>query len=227
MKNKTDETIETYDNIAYEYIEYSKRKGLLSNVQFKKEMEILVNNLKAGSKILDVGTAIGNYPRYLTEICNKDFDVTGIDSSPRLIAFARNNAPKANFKVMDMRNLDYPENSFDGIISLATLIHVTDEDALKILDKFDMMLKPNGLFIISVMEYLDGDKELYVKEPFNPRYNTYFNRYTKDFFKDWCYTKKYTVLQIIDNPVFNPNDIKAPGLTKNRFSIIARKEERG
>ena len=37
----------------------------------------------------------------------------------------------------------------------------------------------------------------------------------------------HTVLQIIDNPVFNPNDIKAPGLTKNRFSIIARKEERG
>ena len=29
------------------------------------------------------------------------------------------------------------------------------------------------------MEHINGEKEIYEKEPFNPKYNTYFNRYTK------------------------------------------------
>lgn len=182
MKNIIDETIETYDNIVNEYIEYFNSKDLHGNVQFQREIDILVDNLKNGSSILDVGTATGDYPKYLTEKSNKDFKITGIDSSKNMIEVARKNAPKASFEVMDIRKLDYPENSFDAILCLATLIHVNDEEALKILDKFDRVLKSKGIIIINVMEHLSGNKELYVKEPFNPKYNTYFNRYTKDFF---------------------------------------------
>ncbi len=224
MKNKTDETIETYDNIANEYIEYFKAQDLHGNVQFQKEIDILVDNLVKGSKILDVGTSMGNYPKYLTEKCNKDYEVIGIDSSKNLIEFARKNAPKATFEEMDMRKLNFPDHSFDSIICLATLIHVNDEDALKILDKFNLLLKFNGLIIINVMEHLDGEKELFVKEPFNPNYNTYFNRYPKKFFIDWFSSKKYEILKIIDNPLINTDEVKAPRLTKNRFSIIARKK---
>lgn len=182
VKNIIDETIETYDNIVNKYIEYFNSKDLHGNVQFQREIDILVDNLKNGSSILDVGTATGDYPKYLTEKSNKDFKITGIDSSKNMIEVARKNAPKASFEVMDIRKLDYPENSFDAILCLATLIHVNDEEALKILDKFDRVLKSKGIIIINVMEHLSGNKELYVKEPFNPKYNTYFNRYTKDFF---------------------------------------------
>ena len=56
-----------------------------------------------------------------------------------------------------------------------------DDTAIKILEKFNLMLKTNGFIIINVMEYTNGNKEIYEKEPLNPKYNTYFNTYSKDF----------------------------------------------
>lgn len=141
MRDKTDETIDTYNNIVNEYIDYFNSKDLKGNVQFQKEIDILVKELEKGSKILDVGTAIGDYPKYLTEKCNKDFEVIGIDSSENMINVAMKKAPKAKFKVMDMRKIKFQEEYFNGIICLATLIHVNDAEAVKILENFDKMLK--------------------------------------------------------------------------------------
>jgi len=223
-KNKIDETIDTYNNIVEEYIDYFNSKDLHGNVQFQKEIDILINNLEEGSRILDVGTAIGDYPKYLTEKCNKNFKVIGVDSSENMIDIAIKNAPKASFKVMDMRSLDFSDNSFNAIICLATLIHVDDDTAVKILEKFDSMLKDNGLIIINVMEHTSGDKEIYEKEPFNPKYNTYFNRYTKTFFIDWFKEKDYEIIDIIDNPIFNSEKVKEPSVDTNQFSIIVKRK---
>lgn len=226
MEDKIAETIDTYNNIVEEYIDYFRSKDLHGNVQFQREIDVLVDYLKEGSKILDVGTAIGDYPKYLTEKCNKNFQVIGIDSSENMIKVAKEKAPKAVFEVMDMRELSYPKQSFDAIICLATLIHVDDATAIKILEKFDTILKDNGLIIINVMEYIDGEKELYDKEPFNPNYNTYFNRYTKDFFINWFKSKNYEILNIFDNPVFNTEEVKEPSADTNQFSIIVKKVEK-
>ena len=159
--DKIEETITTYNNIVEEYIQYFNSKDLHGNVQFQKEIDILVNQLEEGSSILDVGTATGDYPKYLTEKCNKHFKVTGIDSSINMINVARKKAPKANFQIMDMRELSMPKNSFDAIICLATLIHVDDNTAISILEKFDAILSSNGIIIINVMEHTSGDKEIY------------------------------------------------------------------
>lgn len=203
MNDKIAETIDTYNNIVEEYIDYFNSRDLHGKVQFQKEIDVLIENLKDGSRILDVGTAIGDYPKYLTEICNKDFEVIGIDSSFNMIKKAKTNAPKATFEVIDMRKLNYPKNSFDAIICFATLIHVDDTSALNILEKFDYMLKEGGIIIINAMEHIKGPKEICEKEPFNPKYNTYFNRYTKKFFLDWFKNMNYEVLNIFDNPLFN------------------------
>lgn len=224
MKDKIAETIDTYNNIVEEYIDYFNSKDLHGKVQFQKEIDVLVENLENRSKILDVGTAIGDYPKYLTESCNKDFEVIGVDSSENMINVAMKKAPKANFQVMDMRSLDFSDNSFNAIICLATLIHVDDDTAIKILEKFDSMLKANGLIIINVMEHINGNKEIYEKEPFNPKYNTYFNRYTKTFFTDWFKEKDYEIIDIIDNPIFNSEKVKEPSVDTNQFSIIVKKK---
>ena len=223
MKNKIDETINTYDNVVNEYIEYFNSKDLNGNVQFQKEIDILVNELEIGSKILDVGTATGDYPKYLTEKCNKNFEVLGIDSSKNMINVAIDKAPKAKFEVMDMRNIDFPDSSFDAILCLATLIHIDDSIAEKILKQFDLLLKVNGIIIVNVMEHVSGDKEIYVKEPFNPIYNIYFNRYKKDFFIKWFSNNNYKIIDIIDNPLFNSELVKEPTADTNQFSIIVKK----
>ncbi len=124
-----------------------------------------------------------------------------------MINVAKEKAPQAKFEVMDMRKINLPLHSFDAIICMATLIHVDDSEAYKILEKFDALLKEKGMIIINVMEYLNGEKEIFLKELFNPIYYTYFNQYDKKFFLNWFSKKGYKIIDIIDNPIFNTEQV--------------------
>lgn len=73
------------------------------------------------------------------------------------------------------------------------------------------------------MEHINGEKEIYEKEPFNPKYNTYFNRYKKEFFIEYFSNKGYKILNIFDNPIFNSEKVKEPTIDTNQFSIIVKK----
>ncbi len=87
--NKTDITVETYDSIVDEYVAYFKNKGFKGKVQFQKEIDYICSNLLIMQKIFDVGCAIGDYPKYLTESVRIIFDVIGIDSSKNMIEEAK------------------------------------------------------------------------------------------------------------------------------------------
>lgn len=111
------------------------------------------------------------------------------------------------------------------IICFAVLIHLNDEECIKVLDKFDEIIKNNGLLVINVMEWIKDEKEVFEDEPFNPKYKTYFNRYKKEFFIEYFKNKDYTVLEIIDNPLYNSSKVKGKVADANQFSIIVRKEK--
>lgn len=216
--DKTALTINTYDNIVEEYNKYFN-----NTVQFKKEIDYIVNQLKENSTILDAGCATGIYSKYLTEVVDKSFKVIGIDASKNMIDFAKQHALLSRFQIMDIRKLQFQKNSFDAIICFATLIHLTDEDCLKVLNSFDKIIKENGLIAINVMEYENGEKQTLEVEPFNPKYKTYFNRYTKDFFINYFIKNNYQVLKTFDNPVFNKDKMKGTFNKTNQFSTIVKK----
>lgn len=223
VKDKSDITIKTYNNIVQEYISYFKTKQLDGKVQFQREINYLVKHLSNNSTILDVGTATGDYPKYLTEQCKKNFKVTGIDAAPNMIREAKKKSPKANFAIMDMRNIKYDKNSFDAIICFATLIHVNDNDCIKILNKFNSLLKDSGIIIINVLEHKNNKKEIFESEPFNPKYKTFFNRYKKNFFTEYFTKKRYQILKFYNNPIFNKAAMKTKVTNDNQFSIIVKK----
>lgn len=82
-------TIETYNNIVEEYVDCYKSKDLNGNVQFQKEIDYLISQLNDNATILDAGTAIGDYPKFLTEKCDKNFNVIGIDTSENMLRKAK------------------------------------------------------------------------------------------------------------------------------------------
>lgn len=126
---------------------------------------------------------------------------------------------------MDIRRLEFKRETFDAIICFATLIHVNDNDCIKILDKFDEILRKNRLIIINVMEWLQDEKEKFEDEPFNPRYKRYFNRYKKEFFIEYFQSKNYAILEFFNNPLFNSSKVKGTVADANQFSIIVKKSE--
>ena len=224
MKDKIDMTIETYNNVVKEYVAYYDSKDM-QGVQFQKEIDFVVSELKNSASILDVGTGIGSYPQFLTEKIDKNFKLVGIDASENMIEVAKKNATKAEFKVMDIRDLIFNEESFDAILCLALVHHIDDNTCLSALNKFDKILNTNGLIVINTHELRPDDiKESIEVEPLNPKYSTYFNRYTKDFFIDYFNKNNYEIVKFFDNPMFNSETIGEKFCTVNQFSIIARKK---
>jgi len=101
----------------------------------------LIERLPVGATVLDAGCGAG-VP--VARILSERFKVTGVDFSEAQIELARKQVPNANFICRDMTELDFAENSFDGICSYYAIIHIPREEHRALLANFCRMLKPNG-----------------------------------------------------------------------------------
>jgi trans-aconitate methyltransferase len=75
-----------------------------------------------GQRILDLGCGTGHLTQRIAA-CGAE--VLGVDSSPSMIAMARQNFPKLRFQVADARSLTF-ETEFDAIFSNAALHWVVE-----------------------------------------------------------------------------------------------------
>ncbi len=102
-------------------------------------------------KLLNLGCAHG--PDFLP--FKQSFELHGVDFSPEMIKYARKYAQKFNFQVKlevaDVRQLPYPDETFDRAISVATYHHIKDEsERQKALIELKRVLKPGGEAFITV-----------------------------------------------------------------------------
>jgi len=83
--------------------------------------------VKPGMHILDVGCGTGNFSLKLAQ---KGASVVGIDISEKMLTIARKRAMQEEvsieFKKMDSLNLQFPDNYFDGVFSMATIEFISD-----------------------------------------------------------------------------------------------------
>ena len=94
----------------------------------KKEGEILDKFYncfaKVGSshpKFLDLGCGAGYDSKIMSKLGAR---VTGVDISEKLIEIAKKNVPACNFYVGDINEPMTKLGKFDGVVCLATIIHV-------------------------------------------------------------------------------------------------------
>lgn len=101
---------------------------------------------KATGKILDVACGTGiNIPMFPA-----GSDITAVDLSPNMLEIARTNAAKhglnVNLAVMDAEHLEFPDGSFDTVVS--TLSTCTFPNPLKALQEIKRVCRPNGLILL-------------------------------------------------------------------------------
>ncbi|HQR31198.1 MAG TPA: methyltransferase domain-containing protein [Blastocatellia bacterium] len=99
---------------------------------------------KPNERILDVGCGSGHLTQ---QIANAGAEVTGLDSSPEMIATAQAAYPAINFLVADASDFSFPE-PFDAIFSNAALHWV--ERAEQAVICMSQALKPGGRFVIEM-----------------------------------------------------------------------------
>ena len=127
-------TIDTYEQTADLY------NSLYPDVN-RKNIDFFIKQLK-GKNILDIGCGSGRDAEYFV---NKGLDVAGIDLSDRFIEISRAKVPNAKFIKMDMRNIDFPLESFDGIWSMASILHIPKIEAKNTIKQLRKVLKTNGI----------------------------------------------------------------------------------
>jgi 2-polyprenyl-3-methyl-5-hydroxy-6-metoxy-1,4-benzoquinol methylase len=100
--------------------------------------------------VLDVGCGDGWVAAKLVE---RGYAVTGIDYSERAIAFARIIVPKAQFHLIDIRELGHASDyhhRFDAVCCIEVLEHVPPAYHDEVLRGIKYSLKPEGLLVIAV-----------------------------------------------------------------------------
>ena len=94
-------------------------------------------------KILDVGCGGGFLSNPLSELGH---DVTGLDISQESLEVAKkyDTSKRVKYIIADARKIPFPDNSFDVIISMDFLEHVTEVQ--EVVNEISRLLKPGGLF---------------------------------------------------------------------------------
>ncbi len=176
-----EKTKQIYSNEGEIKLFYSPGKRSIVSKILNKEYKIVMDTIKnialhRGTKLstLDIGCSSGRYCFALSKL---GFNTIGIDISKKAIDFANKKKKQfklqnLNFKVGEATNLKFKKNSFDLIICIEVLHHLSNKELKKTFQEIHKVLKPNGILIIDL------------KNKLNPIINLTYKHHTNKTFKN-------------------------------------------
>jgi len=149
MEDYKKQTINSYNRDAQWHAE--KFKGLL-DLNKRPEFQKFINLLR-GKCILDVGCGGGDHSLYFKSQGLKPYC---IDLSEEMIKLCKEKGLKS--EVMDMENLDFKKETFEGIWAVTSLLHAPKSKMRKVANDLHKILKQDGILNVCVKE---GEGESY------------------------------------------------------------------
>ncbi|HBL53462.1 MAG TPA: class I SAM-dependent methyltransferase [Syntrophaceae bacterium] len=108
-------------------------------------------------RLLDLGCGAGEpFPAYFIA---RGWQVTGVDFSSRMLALAHRYQPDMKTILADIRDVEFPDETFDAITAIYCLFHIEHEKHRDIFQKIFRFLKPGGksLFTYATKEYTGAE----------------------------------------------------------------------
>lgn len=148
---------ESYDKMGETYHNFR------NNEKFNTELVKFTELLPSSAQVLDAGCGVGTPVSQF--LVRKGFQVTGVDISKKMIDLAKENVPEATFYHRNILTLDFPNDSFEGIICIYTLWHIPRTNHSSILENFHRMLKDNGILVLNTGIYESEGMSEFFGEP--------------------------------------------------------------
>lgn len=77
-----------------------------------------------------------------------DASYTGVDLGEKYVLRAKRRHPAKNFLVMDALHLQFPDHTFDSVLTIGFLHHLDEPEVLQSLSEIHRVLKPGGKFLL-------------------------------------------------------------------------------
>lgn len=122
-----------------------------------------------GPRVLDVGCGGG---RDIAEFLARGYEVEGVDSSKGAISVCTERYPQVVVHASDMRDMDLPGGSYDGVWACASVLNLKRSDVSAALSEFRRVLKSGGHLFVSVKE---GSDERMVRDRAGERLFSFYS----------------------------------------------------
>ena len=101
---------------------------------------------RPGETGLDVGTGTGHFAAFLAD---RGLRVTGVDTSPAMLAVARAQRPDIAFQEAEAAALPFSDGAFDLVLSVTALEFVPD--AARAAQEMFRVVRPGGRLVVAVL----------------------------------------------------------------------------
>ena len=110
--------------------------------QERVHLDAFADALPTGGSVLDIGCGSG--VPVARDLIARGFQITGVDSSPALIALCRERFPQAVWHAADMRTLDLGRR-FGGLVAWHSFFHLAPDDQRAMFPVFARHATPGAL----------------------------------------------------------------------------------
>lgn len=142
---------DVWDENAGDWLRWS-RSAELDHAFWCLNLPALVALLPApGGLTLDVGCGEGRVARALKELGHR---VMGFDSSPALVAAAREADPGFDVRVADAADMPFPNGHFDLAVASLSLMNI--DDMPRVVNEVARVLRPAGRFCFSILHPINS-----------------------------------------------------------------------
>jgi ubiquinone/menaquinone biosynthesis C-methylase UbiE len=178
----------------------------------RKLLDSFAARFNKNSLICDAGCGpSAHIGRYLYE---KGFKVVGMDLSEKCIELAKKYNADMKFECSDISNMQFDDNTFDGIISYYSIINTPKIYIPQIFTEFRRVLKPEGYLLVAVKA---GTTERYIKDLLGIKTKSYFTLFTQEEIVNY-FSQAGFLLEFFDKR--NPYDFE---ISNERIFAIGKK----
>ena len=176
----------------------------------------LLSGVQVDGLILELGCGTGVAAKYFSERGRR---VIGIDISPEMIELARREVEKVPLLCADLEDIEFPENTLDGISAFFVFLHLPKEKTRTMIERTYRWLKPGGSLALSVVEGTDeGRCDNFMDKDCKVYLSYYEQEELKDMLSGAGFTIKETEVKHFEGEGFEETELFFIAIKQNKKS---------